>query len=71
VKIFKARKVAIILALGEEDSFNAKHYSEVAGKEELRKKFVASVIEIINSYGLSGFLVHWQFPVQWDVSSMK
>jgi len=69
VKIFRAKKVPIILALGNEESFYCKHYSKVAGKEELRKKFVDSLMDIINTYDLNGFLIQWQYPVFWNVSS--
>jgi len=48
--------------VGNSDNFDAKRYSQMADKEEDRKKFVASVMEIIDKYNISGFLINWDAP---------
>ncbi|XP_059477513.1 probable chitinase 10 [Neocloeon triangulifer] len=37
-------------------------------KEDKRKLFVTSVLEIIDKYNMTGFLLNWQYPTYWENS---
>jgi len=62
VKLFKSRKVPVILAVGNSDQFQSHIYNEIAAKEEDRKTFATSVMEIINKFDLDGFMIYWEYP---------
>jgi len=65
VKLFSSKKVTVILSVGWEDGFSPDKYSKMARKEEDRKIFVASVMDIINEYNLDGFLIYWELVSQY------